>query len=57
MKITIQILGIKHSQNPSKYLGIPSNIGKNKSNLFTYIEDKATRKIQGWKEKLLTQAS
>lgn len=41
---------------PGKYLGLPSKIGRNKTALFSYIEEKTSKKIQGWKEKTLTQA-
>lgn len=55
-KIITKELGIKQSNNPRKYLGLPSNIGNNKMKLFSYIVDKAENKIQGWKKKLLNQA-
>lgn len=33
-------LGIKQVNNQGKYLGLPTSIGKNKINLFSYIENK-----------------
>ena len=38
-----------------KYLGLPSLVGKNKNASFNYIKERVWKKIQGWKEKLLSQ--
>lgn len=40
-------LNIQQSQSPVKYLGLPTNIGRHKASLFSYIEEKITYKIQG----------
>ena len=39
-----------------KYLGLLSLVGKNKEVNFNYIKERVWKKIQGWKEKLLSQA-
>ena len=39
-----------------KYLGLPSLVGKNKRNTFNDINDKLSKKLAGWKEKLLSKA-
>jgi hypothetical protein len=39
-----------------RYLGMPSYIGKAKTRTFQYIKEKVWKKIQGWKEKLLSKA-
>ena len=39
-----------------KYLGLPSLIGRHKKASFNFIKERVWRKLQGWKEKLLSQA-
>ena len=39
-----------------KYLGLPSFIGRNRSESFTQIKERVWQKLKGWKEKLLSQA-
>ena len=39
-----------------KYLGLPSLVGKNKRNSFHAIKEKLSKKLVGWKEKLLSKA-
>ena len=40
-----------------KYLGLPSLVGKNKRNTFNDVKEKISKKLAGWKEKLLSKAS
>ncbi|XP_027148760.1 uncharacterized protein LOC113749274 [Coffea eugenioides] len=47
--------GMKHVRQ-SKYLGLPILIGRSKAQVFSYIRDRVNNRIQGWKEKLLSQA-
>ena len=49
-------LGVVEIQNYEVYLGLPSLVGKNKKTSFNYIKEQDWRKLQGWKEKLLSQA-
>ncbi|KAK6131702.1 hypothetical protein DH2020_034499 [Rehmannia glutinosa] len=51
-----QILGIPIVSSHEKYLGLPSVIGKNKREVFRDIQDRVWKRIQGWKEKTLSQA-
>ncbi|MCI18779.1 RNA-directed DNA polymerase (Reverse transcriptase) [Trifolium medium] len=37
----------------SKYLGVPTHIGRAKNQVFNYIQDKVWKKLKGWKEKHL----
>ncbi|KAL0009392.1 hypothetical protein SO802_010894 [Lithocarpus litseifolius] len=39
-----------------KYLGLPSLMGRNKKASFNYTKERVWKKLQGWKEKLLSQA-
>jgi hypothetical protein len=39
-----------------KYLGLPPIIGRAKKKAFNAIKDRVWRRLQGWKEKLLSQA-
>ena len=39
-----------------KYLGLPSFVGKGKKASFNYIKERVWRKLQGWEEKLFSQA-
>lgn len=53
IKNSLRVLAIQHYE---KYLGLPSFIGKNKKACFTKIKERVWAKMQGWKEKLLSQA-
>ena len=48
-------LGVPKIKQYEKYLGLPSLVGRNKKASFNYIKERIWRKIQGWKEKLLSQ--
>ena len=37
----------------SKYLDLPSIIGKSKNKVFAEIKEKVRRKLSGWKEKMV----
>ena len=39
-----------------KYMGLPSFVGRKKKASFDYIKEKVWKKLQGWEEKLLSQA-
>ena len=39
-----------------KYLGLLSFVGKNKRNTFNDVKKKISKKLAGWKEKLLSKA-
>ena len=39
-----------------KYLGLPTVVGRNKKASLNFIKERVWSKLQGWKEKLLSQA-
>ena len=48
-------LGVPEIRQYEKYLDLPSLVGRNKKASFNYIKERVWKKIQGWKEKLLSQ--
>ena len=50
----LNILDPMHDSRHKKYLGLPSLIGKSKSQVFAKIKEKVNKKLAGWKEKLLS---
>ena len=50
------MLGVTEVRHYEKYLGLPSLVGRNKKSSFNYIKEWVWRKLQGWEEKLLSQA-
>ena len=51
-----QALGVPEVKQYKKYLGLPSFVGRRKKASFNFIKEKVWRKMQGWEEKLLSQA-
>ncbi|XP_075654756.1 uncharacterized protein LOC142624916 [Castanea sativa] len=49
-------LGAQVIRQHEKYLGLPSLVGKNKRDSFNAIKEKLSKKLAGWKEKLLSKA-
>ena len=43
---------VSRTMDHGKYLGLPSLIGKNKKDVFSFIKDKAWQWIQGWRKML-----
>ena len=37
-----------------KYLGLPALVGREKKRNFIYLKERVWKKLQGWKEKLLS---
>ena len=51
-----QVLGVPEIKQYEKYLGLPSFVERQKKASFEFIKEKVWRKLQGWEEKLLSQA-
>ena len=52
----MDLLGVAEIKEYEKYLGLPVVVGKNKKASLNYIKERVWAKLQGWKEKLLSQA-
>ena len=39
-----------------KYLGLPAFVGRAKKQSFIYLKERVWKKLQGWKEKIISQA-
>ena len=50
----LEILGPMQDSRHSKYLGLPSIIGKSKNEFFAEIKERVGRKLARWKENLLS---
>lgn len=49
-------LNMRQVDRHEKYLGIPTMAGRLKKAIFAAVLDRIWKKLQGWKEKLLSQA-
>ena len=54
IKVALNVSAIQHYE---KYMGLPSFVGRNKKACFMQIKERIWARMQGWKEKLLSQAS
>jgi hypothetical protein len=52
----LQLFGTTTTNHFEKYLGLPPVIGKAKKQAFNAVKDRVWQRLQGWKEKLLSQA-
>ena len=51
-----QVLVVPAIRQYEKYLGMPAFVGRAKKQSFIYIKERVWKKLQSWKEKLLSQA-
>ncbi|KAH0974907.1 hypothetical protein GBA52_016806 [Prunus armeniaca] len=50
------IMYVNIIENPGKYLGLPTMWGRSKREAMNYVKETMMGKVEGWKQKLLTQA-
>lgn len=50
------LLGARHVDQHSKYLGLPTLIGRSKKQVFSTIKERMPSRMKGWKERSLTKA-
>ena len=55
-RVLSAILGVTNGINTGRYLSLPSLIRRSKGATFSYIKDIIWKRIQGWRNKLLSQA-
>ena len=51
-----QLSGVPAIRQYEKYLGLPALVGRAKKQSFIFLKERVWKKLQGWKEKLLSQA-
>ena len=51
-----QLLGVPTICQYEKYLGLPALVGRAKKQSFVYLKERVWRKLQGWKEKIISHA-
>lgn len=51
----VGVLGVEEVDKQEKYLGLPTVIGRSKKVTFACIKERIWKKLQGWKEKLLSR--
>lgn len=51
------ILGVHNDITNSKYLGLPTLVGRSKKRMFGFIKDRVSKKIQGWRNKPISRAA
>jgi hypothetical protein len=56
-KFAAQALGLGAEVTEGKYLGLPTYIGRSRTQCFAYIKEKIWKRLQGWKEKLMSMAA
>ncbi|KAA3477260.1 reverse transcriptase [Gossypium australe] len=50
-----RVLGVRSSNNPKRYLGLPNMVGRNKKISFQILKDKMKQRIDNWSARHLSQ--
>ena len=50
------ILGVNNDLQNSKYLGLPSLVGRSKKRVFGFVKERMWKRLQGWKAKKISRA-
>ncbi|XP_019170974.1 PREDICTED: uncharacterized protein LOC109166477 [Ipomoea nil] len=50
------VLSVNQAGDIGKYLGLPMGVGRNKKEVFSYIEEKLKQRLSGWNKKVLSRA-
>ncbi|KAA3459484.1 reverse transcriptase [Gossypium australe] len=53
--LVINILGVRSSNNPKRYLGLPNMVGRKKKESFQILKDKMKQRIDHWSTRHLSQ--
>ncbi|XP_057418946.1 uncharacterized protein LOC130713173 [Lotus japonicus] len=51
-----QLLQVKAVGSYDRYLGLPTIVGKSKTQIFNFVKERVWKKLKGWKEKFLSRA-
>ena len=51
----MRALGVREVNRHEKYLGLPTIIGRSKKAVFSCLKERIWKKLQGWKQKLLSR--
>ena len=55
--LLLQALELGSEATEGKYLGLPTYIGQSKVKCFAYLKEKLWKRLQGWKERLMSKAA
>ncbi|XP_057440277.1 uncharacterized protein LOC130732189 [Lotus japonicus] len=50
------LMNVKVVEHFDKYLGLPTIIGKSKTQIFNFVKERVWKKLKGWKERVLSRA-
>ncbi|XP_031099762.1 uncharacterized protein LOC116003958 [Ipomoea triloba] len=54
--VVAEVFNVNQSANIGRYLGLPMGIGRNKREVFSYIESKLIGRLSGWNKKIISRA-